>query len=151
MNPLKHVFLFLTTAAGVCFAAFTLPWSTLDGGGGKSTGTSVGGTVYTLTGTIGQFDATAAPTTGDGLSMNGGFWAAIVEPLFPDHPSLTITRLGNGDANLQWQSDAAGWQIETSTNLVQWFDLGGPITTAGSLTVTPVPSVPKQFFRLRNP
>jgi hypothetical protein len=48
--------------------SFAIPWWTVDGGGGTSTG---GG--YTLSGTIGQPDA--GMMTGGGYSLIGGFWS----------------------------------------------------------------------------
>lgn len=150
MKLLRTIFLFLSVAVGACFAAFTLPWSTLDGGGGKSTGTSAGGTVFTLTGTIGQFDA-AAPATGGTHRIASGFWALVINSPGPDYPDLTIIRQPNGDATIQWQGDAAGWQVQTSTDLVQWGNIGGTITTNGVLTVPYDPGVPKRFFRLKKP
>ncbi|MES2438963.1 MAG: hypothetical protein V4584_07845 [Verrucomicrobiota bacterium] len=151
MKLIKPLILFLTVAAGACYAAFTLPWSTLDGGGGKSSGTSTGGTVYTLTGTIGQFDTTAAPAAGAPHTLTGGFWAQLVGSEDPVHPKLSLVRFPNGDASIQWQSDAAGWQMESSINLTHWSNVGGPITTAGAVTLPYNPNIPKQFFRLRNP
>jgi hypothetical protein len=47
---------------------YDLTWSTIDGGGGESTG---GG--FTLTGTIGQPDA-GLQLSGGGYTLNGGFW-----------------------------------------------------------------------------
>ena len=47
--------------------SYSIPWWTVDGGGGTSTG---GG--YTLSGTIGQPDA--GVMTGGGYSLTGGFW-----------------------------------------------------------------------------
>jgi hypothetical protein len=149
MKFLFRLFLFLSVAAGVCFAAFTLPWSTLDGGGGKSSGTSAGGTVFTVTGTIGQFDTTEA--AGGAHRIAGGFWAHVINSPDPDYPDLTIVRQPNGDATIQWQGDAAGWQVQTSTDLVQWGNIGGVITTGGVLTVTYDPGVPKRFFRMKKP
>lgn len=151
MKLLRTIFLFLSVAAGVCFAAFTLPWSTLDGGGGISSGTTPGGTVFTLTGTIGQFDAAAPPATGGSHTIASGFWAHIINSPDPDYPDLTITRQPNGDASIQWQSDAAGWQVQTSTDLTGWTNIGGTITTSGVLTITYDPGVPKRFFRLKKP
>lgn len=151
MKLLRTIFLFLSVAVGVCFAAFTLPWSTLDGGGGISTGTTAGGTVFKLTGTIGQFDAAAAPATGGVHRIASGFWAHVIQSADPDYPDLTIVRQPNGDASLQWQSDAAGWQVQTSTDLLQWGNVGGTITTNGVLTVPYDPQVPKRFFRLKKP
>lgn len=55
---------------GFVTAAYEITWSTIDGGGGTSTG---GG--YELTGTIGQPDATApGALTGGTISVTGGFW-----------------------------------------------------------------------------
>jgi hypothetical protein len=50
-------------------AQLSITWSTIDGGGG----TSSGGT-FTLRGTIGQHDA-GAPMTGGTFTLSGGFWA----------------------------------------------------------------------------
>jgi hypothetical protein len=47
---------------------FDLTWSSIDGGGGTSTG---GG--YSLGGTIGQADAGAL--SGGSYTLSGGFWA----------------------------------------------------------------------------
>jgi len=46
---------------------YELSWSTIDGGGGTSSGGA-----YTLTGTIGQHDA--AYSEGEGYELLGGFW-----------------------------------------------------------------------------
>ncbi|MGJ8636687.1 MAG: hypothetical protein ACSHX5_07570 [Phycisphaerales bacterium] len=51
---------------------FSIPWSTIDGGGIIN---STGGS-FTLSGTIGQPDA--GPTmTGGSFSLTGGFWAGV--------------------------------------------------------------------------
>ena len=55
--------------------SFDISWFTVDGGGGRS---ESGDGVYSLVGTIGQADA--GTLTGDGFSMEGGFWAGIAEP-----------------------------------------------------------------------
>ncbi len=151
MKLLRTLILYLTIAAGACYAAFTIPWSTLDGGGGKSTGTTAGGTVFALTGTIGQFDTTAASASGGSHTLTGGFWAQLVESSAPDGPRLTLVRFPNGDISLQWPGEAAGWQLESSTNLIQWIAIGGEITNSGVLTLQYNPAIPKQFFRLRYP
>ncbi len=53
---------------------YDLTWSTIDGGGGTSTG---GG--YSLSGTIGQPDASAASAlTGGDLTLTGGFWGTTL-------------------------------------------------------------------------
>ncbi|MEQ8771144.1 MAG: EF-hand domain-containing protein [Phycisphaerales bacterium] len=49
---------------------YTIPSSTIDGGGG-----TLQGTTYTLSGTIGQPDA--GLLTGASYSLSGGFWFAM--------------------------------------------------------------------------
>lgn len=46
-------------------------WWTIDAGGGSSTGGS-----FTLSGTIGQFDA-STPVTGGSFRLVGGFWGGL--------------------------------------------------------------------------
>ncbi len=67
-------FLLLNAAAfGQSGGGFDLTWTTIDGGGGVSTG---GG--FELAGTIGQADATAASAlTGGDYALTGGFWYAV--------------------------------------------------------------------------
>ena len=53
-------------------ATYTIPWYTVDGGGGTS---SAG--IFTLQGTAGQPDA--GVLTGGGYTLTGGFWYAHSE------------------------------------------------------------------------
>ena len=57
----------LGSAAAPALAQFSIPWFTVDGGGGTSTG----GT-FTLSGTIGQHDA--GTHTGGAFQCLGGYW-----------------------------------------------------------------------------
>jgi hypothetical protein len=52
---------------------YDLSWSTIDGGGGSSIGGS-----YSLSGTIGQPDATVS--SGGSYALNGGFWNSRLVP-----------------------------------------------------------------------
>lgn len=59
---------------------FSIPWHTIDGGGGTSSGGS-----FSLSGTIGQHDA--GPVMSDGaFALTGGFWAGLAagEPCVGD-------------------------------------------------------------------
>lgn len=61
-------------------SGFSIPWSTVDGGGGTS---EAGG--FSLSGTIGQPDAGTA--SGGAFELAGGFWAApavIAPPPCPE-------------------------------------------------------------------
>jgi hypothetical protein len=51
--------------------SYTIDWYKIAGGGGTSTGS-----VYSISGTIGQPDASGA-MTGGSYSLTGGFWALI--------------------------------------------------------------------------
>ena len=62
--------------------AYTVDWSTVDGGGARSTGGS-----YVLTGTVGQADADPLqPSEGGVYQLDGGWWggAGPVDELFRD-------------------------------------------------------------------
>lgn len=59
---------------------YDLSWSTVDGGGG----TSSGGT-FSLSGTVGQPDASTAMTGGT-YTLRGGFWAGIAPEYNIDLP-----------------------------------------------------------------
>lgn len=66
--------LFVFSIAPALGEDYAIDWHTIDGGGGTSTGGS-----YTLSGTIGQPDATAAAAmTGGNYTLTGGFWAVTL-------------------------------------------------------------------------
>lgn len=75
------------------FSQYTIPWSTIDGGGSTSTGGS-----FSLTGTIGQPDASSfsSPISGGSYSLVGGFWPGVVVPTcsLPGDMNLSATRNG---------------------------------------------------------
>lgn len=72
---------FITAATALALAApgvaaapltggdFEVPSTTLDAGGGRSSGGA-----FTLHGTIGQHDASPATLTGGNYALTGGFW-----------------------------------------------------------------------------
>ena len=62
--------LITTTVFAQTGSGYDLTWSTIDGGGG----TSSGGT-YLLDGTIGQFDA--GVMSGGAYTLSGGFWGSL--------------------------------------------------------------------------
>jgi hypothetical protein len=77
-------------AASCALAQFSIPWSTIDGGGGTSTGGN-----FVLSGTIGQPDA--GKSSGGSFSLSGGYWSLGVDtgcPADVDDGSATGTRDG---------------------------------------------------------
>jgi hypothetical protein len=69
--------------------SYTVDWYKVAGGGGTSTG----GT-YTVSGTIGQHDASGAMSGGN-YSVAGGFWALVNVVQTPGAPTLYISHSGN--------------------------------------------------------
>lgn len=69
----------LQTVAQPAGGDYMILKSTWDGGGGTSSGGQ-----YSITGTIGQPDASASVLNGPPYRLAGGFWATILEVLFAD-------------------------------------------------------------------
>ena len=57
---------------------FSIPWHTIDCGGGTSSGGP-----FSLSGTIGQHDA-APVMSGGAFALTGGFWAGAAKPCVGD-------------------------------------------------------------------
>ncbi len=72
------LFLLVSGAMALGNGRFSLPWWTVDGGGGTSQGST-----FTVSGTMGQTDAGTA--SGNVFTLTGGFWGQT-----PMQPSLTL-------------------------------------------------------------
>ena len=122
---------------------YSVTWSTIDGGGGTSTGG-----VFSVRGTIGQPDA-GRPHTNGTYSVTGGFWALPVAVQTPGAPTLTITRINATQARISWAPNTPGfWLQETTTlNPPNW--VNSPSGVANPTTVTSSPDA--KFYRLRKP
>jgi len=132
------VVLFLVSPA-LQAQTYSIDWNKIAGGGGTSTGG-----VYTVSGTIGQPDASGA-MTGGSYSLTGGFWSLYALQT-PGAPLLTITHVGN-QAIVWWDSTVTGWTLQTNVNLATptWGNYLGPIV---SNCVTNAPPKGNLFFRL---
>jgi len=134
-------FLFLA----LCFSAlaqYAINWSTIDGGGGTSTGG-----VYSVSGTIGQPDA-GGPMTNGQYSVTGGFWAfqAIQTP---GAPLLSIAPTGSNQATISWNPDSPGWVLQETLSLspTNWIN-----SASGTNNPAVVPAtLPTKFYRLHQP
>ena len=94
----------LTPHLPTCFAqSYSINWSTIDGGGGTSTGG-----VYTVSGTIGQPDAGPTMTNGQ-YAVTGGFWALPQAVQTEGAPTLTITHTTTNTVAVSWPSPSTGW------------------------------------------
>ena len=119
---------------------YTIDWFKVSGGGGTSTNGQ-----YSLSGTIGQPDASGA-MSGGGYSVTGGFWALYAVQT-PGAPLLTITLVGN-QAIISWPPSATGWTLQTNANLSTptWGNYAGAIVNN---SVTNSPPKGNLFFRLK--
>jgi hypothetical protein len=138
----------LTSAFCLCAQAqYSLDWSTIDGGGGTSTGG-----VYTVSGTIGQPDA-GGPLTGGNYSLTGGFWSLYVVPT-PGAPSLSILITTTNTAMVYWPSPSPGWNLQVNTNLstTEWAAPLEPVHDNGTLKHLIVnPPTGNRLYRLNKP
>jgi hypothetical protein len=136
-----------------CFAAWgqhSIDWSTIDGGGGTSTGG-----VFTISGTIGQPDA--GKMSGGNFTLAGGFWGVIAAVQTPEAPWLTVTRTATNSVIVSWPLPADGWVLEQTNRLVgvaaAW-PLVPPSqyrsNTATCWFIEPAPAGNK-FYRLHKP
>jgi hypothetical protein len=137
--------------SALCFRAwgqYSIDWSTIDGGGGTSTGS-----VYSVTGTIGQHDA-GGPMTGGNFSLTGGFWALISVVQTPGLPILTITLNSQlSTVTVSWP-DTGSYTLQQNSNLAggSWTTSGYTITTSnGTNSITLTPPTGNLFFRLKQP
>jgi hypothetical protein len=138
--------LFLLSA--FCFRAwgqYSIDWSTIDGGGGTSTGG-----VYQVSGTIGQPDA--GKMSGGNYTIDGGFWGLIAAVQTPGAPLLTITRSDNS-VIVSWPSPSTGFSLQQNGNVANtngWSVYGGTISNNGTIkSVTLNPPTGNWFHWLK--
>jgi hypothetical protein len=139
----------LLSAVCVNAQSFTIDWFTIDGGGGTSTGG-----VYSVSGTVGQPDASAQPMTGGNFSLIGGFWALIAVQT-PDAPLLTITLSPQlSTVTVSWPSPSPGFTLQQNTDLntTNWTTAPQTVTDNGTNKFIIVnPPAGNRFYRLFKP
>jgi hypothetical protein len=122
-------------------AQYSIDWFKVSGGGGTSTNGQ-----FSLTGTIGQPDASPAMTNAQ-FSLTGGFWVLPQAVQVEGAPTLTITRAAPGYAMISWAPNTAGFVLQETWSLspANW-------TNSPSGSTNPI-TLPKdaaaKFFRLR--
>jgi hypothetical protein len=127
-----------------CAQNFRIDWHTIDGGGGISTGS-----VYKVSGTIGQPDASPALMTGGAYSVVGGFWALPEVVQIPNGPALSIVPFGVGQARLSWTPNTPGFVLQENTDLntTNWVN-----SLSGATNPVVVPAnLPVKAYRLHKP
>src|SRR5439155_24902248 len=103
--------LVLSGCPRACAQTYSIDWHKVAGGGGTSTGS-----VYSVSGTIGQPDA--GPTmSGGNYGLDGGFWGLISAVQTPGSPLLTIARTATNTVAVSWPSPSTGFSLQQNTNL----------------------------------
>jgi hypothetical protein len=145
------LFCFIILHSAFCLRAsaqsYTIDWYKVAGGGGTSTGG-----VYSISGTIGQSDASAnnamsgVPMIGTTYSLTDGFWSLYAVQM-AGAPLLTITYVDN-QAIVSWSPAATGWTLQTNSNLATgtWGNYAGAVVNN---SVSNAPPTGNLFFRLK--
>ncbi|TAK93944.1 MAG: hypothetical protein EPO07_17475 [Verrucomicrobia bacterium] len=126
--------------------SYSIDWSTIDGGGGTSSGG-----VYSVSATIGQPDASATPMTGGNFSLTGGFWSLLSVVQTPGAPLLTITLTTTNTALVSWAYPSTGYSLQQNTNLgtTNWIAPAQTVTNNGTINFIIVnPPTGNRFYRL---
>jgi hypothetical protein len=124
-------------------AQYSIDWSTIDGGGGTSTGG-----VYSVSGTIGQPDA-GGPLTNGQYSVTGGFWALPTAVQTVGAPTLSIAPATPGFALISWTPNTPGFVLQETLRLspTNWVN-----ALSGATNPVSVPAaLPTKFYRLFKP
>ena len=144
--------IFLATGMVACRASaqnYSIDWYKIAGGGGTSTGG-----VYTVSGTIGQHDATANNAmTGGNYSLTGGFWALYAVQT-AGAPILSIKLTSTNTVQVYWNSPSAGWTLLVNSNLTgnTWSTPTETVQDNGTIKWIIVnPPAGNRYYRLRNP
>ena len=122
--------------------SYSIDWYKVAGGGGTSTGS-----VYSVSGTIGQPDASGA-MSGGSYSLTGGFWSLYAVQT-TGAPLLTISYAAN-QAVVSWSPSATGWTLQTNANLATgaWGNYIGAVVNNNATNSPPSGNL---FFRLSHP
>jgi hypothetical protein len=133
--------------AGGWAQSYSIDWYKIAGGGGTSTG----GT-YSISGTVGQPDASSAMTGGN-YSLTGGFWSLLSVVSTPGAPTLTIVRVNATTIKVLWPYPSTGWTLQQNTTLAAagWTDSSGVSNDGVNNYLIVSPSIGYLFFRLENP
>jgi hypothetical protein len=132
--------------------SYNVPWFTIGGGGGASSGSgSVG--AFALAGTIGQADA--GPTlVGGGFNVTGGFWSFLGNASSAA-PTLRI-RLAGTSAFISWPNPATGFELQETAALLGsmtlWSNVNQSPSAVGADKQVTVPATSiRRLYRLRKP
>jgi hypothetical protein len=143
MKRLLVAFLLVPSVAALA-QSYSIDWSTIDGGGGTSTGG-----VYSVSGTVGQSDAGAM--NGGSYSLTGGFWSIIAAVQTPGAPYLSLLRTSTNTICVWWPVSETTWQLQATANLVNSGSIWLPcsyVTNGVNCVFVESPPAGNRFYRL---
>jgi len=145
-KSLLALLLIIHSAFCVCANAqnYAIDWHKVSGGGGSSTGS-----VFSVSGTIGQHDAGPAMTGGN-FSLTGGFWSLFAVQTF-GAPRLTITLTSTNTALVSWPSPSTGFALQQNadSSTTNWTAALEPVADNGTNKFIIVnPPTGNRFYRL---
>jgi hypothetical protein len=126
---------------------YSIDWYKVSGGGGTSTNGQ-----YSVSGTIGQPDASGAMTGGN-YSLTGGFWSLYALQT-PGAPVLSIQLTTTNVAMVYWPSPSTGFNLEVNTNLAttNWGTPSQSVNDNGTIRYILVNQpTANRFYRLKSP
>jgi hypothetical protein len=134
----------LLIAFKLCAQPYSVDWYKISGGGGTSTGS-----VYSVSGTIGQPDAGGAMSGGN-YSVTGGFWSLISVVQTLGAPTLTVTHSGNS-VKVSWPYPSTGWTLQKNSDLTTtiWSASGGISNDGTNNFIILASPTGNFFFRLK--
>jgi hypothetical protein len=149
---MKKLILLLGLIAPVLAQAqtYSISWYKVAGGGGTSAGTN-GPVVYSVSGTIGQHDA-SSQMSGGNFALTGGFWSIISVVETPGVPNLSVS-LSSGSVVVSWP-DTGTYTLQQTSGLApaNWQSSGYSVSTIdGTSSITITSPTGNLFFRLKSP
>jgi hypothetical protein len=142
------MFAVLCCAQRALTQSFSIDWSTIDGGGGTSTGG-----VYSISGTIGQPDVGRTMTSAN-FSLIGGFWSLFSAVQTPGAPMLRIFLTTTNAVVVAWPAAPSGFKLQFNADLntTNWTDVGQvPTVVGGESQIIVSPLMENRSYRLRWP
>jgi hypothetical protein len=132
-------------------AQYSINWNKIAAGGGTSDGTNAG-SVYSISGTFGQQDASSAGAlTGGSYALTGGFSSIIAAVPSAGAPSLSIKYVQPNSVVVSWPN-TPGYTLQQNSNLSNpagWTASTYPILLAnGTNSITITPPTGNLSFRL---
>ncbi len=123
---------------------YSINWHTIDGGGSTSTGG-----VYSVSGTIGQPDASTTPMTNGQYSVTGGFWALTTAIQVIGAPTLMIAPATPGNVTISWSPATPGFVLQQTSVLSPSNWTNSPSGATNPITLSATNAA--KFYRLHKP